>query len=67
MNKPEAKNFVIELARTMFDAYNEHGPHPWKTWNGCDVPRWEALNDQVREKWEVAALKAIHWVGDKSQ
>lgn len=61
----EAKNFTIELARAMFDAYNDQGPNPWKTFNGGDVPRWEALNDQVRAKWEAAAVKAIDWLGVK--
>jgi hypothetical protein len=65
-SKPEATNFAIELARAMFDAYNEQGPNPWKTFDGRDVPRWDELNDQVRSKWEAAAQKAIAWLGNKS-
>lgn len=43
------------LAQKMFDAYNQEGPNPWKTFDGRDVPRWEALSDQVRGKWIAAA------------
>lgn len=43
------------VSRKAFDAYNEQGPNPWKTWDGKDVPRWEQLNDQVRAKWHAAA------------
>jgi hypothetical protein len=39
----------------MFNAYNEQGPNPWKTFDGRDVPRWDAINDQVRAKWNAAA------------
>jgi hypothetical protein len=43
------------LAEKMFNAYNEQGPNPWKTFDGRDVPRWDAINDQVRAKWNAAA------------
>jgi hypothetical protein len=42
-------------AERMFNAYNEQGPNPWKTFDGRDVPRWNELNDQVRAKWISAA------------
>jgi hypothetical protein len=42
------------LAEEMFNAYNEQGPNPWKTFDGRDVPRWDAITDQVRAKWEAA-------------
>lgn len=45
------------LAEAMFNAYNEVGT-PWKTFDGRDVPRWDAINDAVRAKWEAAATKA---------
>lgn len=51
------------LAQQMFDAYNEQGPNPWKTFDGRDVPRWDALNDQVRAKWVAAAKRAIESLG----
>jgi hypothetical protein len=47
-----------DIARRMFEAYNQQGPNPWKTWDGKDVPRWPELNDQVRGKW-VAAARAV--------
>lgn len=47
------------LAEEMFNAYNEQGPNPWKTYDGKDVPRWDSLNDQVRAKWKAAADLAI--------
>jgi hypothetical protein len=47
------------IAEQLFNAYNEQGPNPWKTFDGRDVPRWPDLTDQVREKWKAAALKAI--------
>lgn len=43
------------LAQKMFDAYNQEGPNPWKTFDGRDVPQWEGLSDQVRGKWIAAA------------
>lgn len=39
----------------LFCAYNDQGPNPWKTWDGNDVPRWEALSEQVKEKWRAVA------------
>lgn len=53
------------LAKGMFDAYNAEGPNPWKTFDGRDVPRWEALTDQVRGKWEAAARFAVDFVPDE--
>ncbi len=46
---------LIKRAMQMFNAYNEEGPTPWKTFDGRDVPRWEGLNDAVRAKWVAAA------------
>lgn len=41
-------------AERAFNAYNDAGPNPWKTWDGKDVPRWPDLNEQVRAKWRAA-------------
>jgi hypothetical protein len=46
-------------ARTLFAAYNEQGPNPWKTWDGKDVPRWDDLNAQVQAKWVAVAVAAV--------
>jgi hypothetical protein len=46
------------LARILFNAYNDQGPNPWKTFDGRDVPRWPEVNDQVRGKWMAAAAEA---------
>lgn len=51
----QAAGDVEARAKAMFDAYNEQGPNPWKTFDGRDVPRWHELNDQVRAKWCAAA------------
>ncbi len=64
MTKPpefdaDQKAWLAHVAERLFNAYNEQGPNPWKTFDGRDVPRWEALNDQVRAKWTAAALVAI--------
>ena len=48
-----------KIAEAMFIAYNEESPNPWKTWDNKDVPRWDALNDQVRAKWKAAARAAL--------
>lgn len=53
----------LGLAEELFNAYNEEGPHPWKTWDGKDVPRWDAINEQVRAKWTAAARKARQMFG----
>lgn len=50
-----SKEFVAEQ---LFNAYNEEGPNPWKTFDGRDVPRWEGLNDAVRAKWVAVAAAA---------
>jgi hypothetical protein len=48
----------VEFAEILFNAYNEQGPNPWKTFDGRDVPRWGELNDQVRGKWRAVATAA---------
>lgn len=53
--KPPAELTPLSRAIKAFNAYNEQGPNPWKTFDGRDVPRWEQLNDQVRAKWLAAA------------
>jgi len=50
---------TMELAETLFCAYNEQSPNPWKTWDGKDVPRWPALSAQVQEKWRAVARLAL--------
>lgn len=47
------------LASQMFIAYNEHGPNPWRTFDGRTVPPWDGLTDEVRAKWVAAAERAI--------
>jgi hypothetical protein len=47
-----------EFAERLFNAYNEQGPNPWKTFDGRDVPRWPDLSEQVREKWTAVAIEA---------
>lgn len=49
-------SLTIERAERLFNAYNEQGPNPWKTFDGRDVPRWDGLNDQVRAKWVAVAV-----------
>lgn len=49
---------VERIAYFAFEAYNQTGETPWKTFDGRDVPRWAGLNDAVRAKW-IAAVKAI--------
>lgn len=49
---------IAAVARRMFEAYNEQGPNPWKTFNGIPVPRWDDLGPQVQGKWIAAAEKA---------
>jgi hypothetical protein len=53
----------FELARKMFEAYNEQGPNPWKTFDGREVPRWDGINEAVRMKWNAAAMTAIRIIG----
>ncbi len=50
-----------QLARELFSAYNSTGPNPWQTFDGRQVPTWDALNngDQVRAKWRGVARKAM--------
>lgn len=60
----DIKLVIEDLALRMFNSYNFHGVNPWKTFDGRDVPKWEELNDQVREKWVAAAKAAIHWLAE---
>lgn len=46
------------IACFAFEAYNSVGEKAWMTFDGRPVPRWPALNDEVREKW-TAAVKAV--------
>jgi hypothetical protein len=48
----------VTLAQEMFQAYNDQGPNPWKTFDGRDVPRWPELSEQVQAKWRASAHKA---------
>ena len=41
----------------MFNAYGEHCG--WKTFDGRDMPRWDAINEPVRQHWCAAADYAI--------
>lgn len=58
LNDPKPEQ-VEALAVALFNAYNEQGPNPWKTWDGNDVPRWEQVNDQVRAKWSAVARRSL--------
>jgi hypothetical protein len=52
-------NHILEaVAKAAYEAYNEAGVNKWKTFDGRDVPQWEALNDAVKEKW-MAATKQV--------
>jgi hypothetical protein len=57
----EAKEIVTTttLAKKMFNAYNAQGPNPNKTYDGKDVPPWEALGPQVQGKWMAAAEASL--------
>lgn len=62
---PEEKLHAIVLdatAESAFNAYNETGSTPWKTFDGRDVPRWDAITEQVREKWRASVLRVIDHV-----
>lgn len=48
----------VLIAQQLFDAYNEKGPNPWKTHDGKDVPRWDALGAQVQGKWVAVVQRA---------
>lgn len=49
--------------QTGFEAYNGAGPSPGKTFDGRDIPPWEALVEPAgvvtRSRWETASLAAI--------
>lgn len=48
-------------AEQLFNAYNNEPPNPWKTFDGRDVPRWDALSEQVKAKWRAVAYCALEW------
>lgn len=47
------------LGQVGFDAYGDAGAKPWKTFDGRDMPRWEALTGDTgaltRARWEASA------------
>lgn len=49
-DRPEA------LAEMLFKSYNDAGDHPWRTYDGKAVPRWEDLGPDVQAKWTAAAV-----------
>lgn len=69
LSEPHAEAFVQlqarraggagRLAQKMFQAYNDQGPNPWKTFDGRSVPTWDQISDQVRAKWIAAAEAAL--------
>lgn len=44
------------LGQIAFEAYNNAGANPGLTWDKKPVPTWENLSDDVRTKWESAAV-----------
>lgn len=50
---------IEDMAIKLFEAYNDEGPNPWKTFDGRQVPYWPELSDQVRAKWRASARKAV--------
>jgi hypothetical protein len=43
------------LGQVGFEAYGEAGSQPWKTFDGRDMPRWEAM------EYPAAALTKARW------
>lgn len=55
---------IATTGQVGFDAYGGHGPNPWKTWNGGDMPRWPALGETeagqvTRSRWAAAGAAEI--------
>lgn len=50
----EIKAVLDKYAELAFNAYNDHGPNPWQTFDGRVVPRWMAINEAVKNKWRAA-------------
>lgn len=50
---------IQTLAEQLFDAYNAAGPNPGKTWDGKDVPPFDACGEQVQAKWCAVAVYAM--------
>lgn len=56
---------IEEIAIKLFNAYNDCGSNPWKTFDGRDVPRWPELSDQVQTKWKKVAETAVEMCFEK--
>lgn len=40
-----------------YEAYGEScRPTPWCTWDNKPMPTWDQLTEEVRRRWECAAL-----------
>lgn len=44
------------LGQVAYEAYGESTG--WKTYNGNEMPRWEALGEPIQQAWEAAAEAA---------
>lgn len=66
---PGAPEGAYTYGELGFNAYgHKPGKHgPWKTFDGRDMPRWEALQGEVgeltRERWETAAREILRAAG----
>ena len=41
-----------------YQAYGEAAQ--WKAYNGSPMPQWQDLRQDIRDKWEIAALAIEH-------
>lgn len=47
---------TIELAKKLYEVYNEAGENKWKNFSGKKCPDWEALPKDVQDKWCAVAM-----------
>ena len=56
MNRQE---LIQKFAETLYGKYNDTGPNRWRTFDGRQVPNFDAVGDQVQAKWCAVSATAL--------
>jgi hypothetical protein len=49
-----------QRGRQLYEAYNDAGLNPWRTFDGRACPEWVNLSQDVQNKWAAVARFTRH-------